>query len=276
MNTKPTAASGTAADPDTAAVAAMELDRISHRFGKFSALTSVSLAVMTGRITAVIGPNGAGKSTMAGVISGNLTPNEGTVRLQGRDVTSMQPWRRARLGLGRSYQVASVFDSLSVRGNLEVAWRFRSRRIAAPGFDEGIRLAGLEGVIHQQARDLSEGDRKRLEIGMLVMQGAHLLVLDEPTAGMSAAESSAIAELILGLKRAGSTILIIEHDMNVVFKIADRVIVLHQGEVLFEGHPREVLASEVVRDVYLGTADIEQLRDMTVPVAMTSPGAIRQ
>lgn len=276
MNAKPAAPAGASANPDTVTVAAMELDRISHRFGKFPALTAVSLSVVAGEITAVIGPNGAGKSTMAGVISGNLTPHDGTVRLQGRDVTSMQPWRRARLGLGRSYQVASVFDSLSVRGNLEVAWRFRSKRSSGPGFDEGVRLAGLEGVLHQQARDLSEGDRKRLEIGMLVMQGAHLLVLDEPTAGMSAAESSAIAELIVGLKRTGSTILIIEHDMNVVFKIADRVIVLHQGEVLFEGDPQEVLASEVVRDVYLGTADVEQLGDPTVPGFLTGPEAVRQ
>jgi branched-chain amino acid transport system ATP-binding protein len=237
----------------------LELVGVSCLYGKFLALSDVSLSIQPGSVVALIGPNGAGKSTMASVISGDQSPSSGEVRFQGRNVTRLQLWRRARLGLGRSYQVARLFDSLSVRSNLEVAYRARASDSLGTDVATALDLVGLTEIAGQVTRDLSEGDRKRVELGMLTVQGARLLVLDEPTAGMSAAESLSMAHLIVKLKSVGATILIIEHDMDVVFHVAEHIAVLHQGAIVFEGRPEEVLSSRVVKDVYLGTTEIKPL-----------------
>jgi ABC-type branched-subunit amino acid transport system ATPase component len=233
--------------------AALEVAGVSVNYGAFRALTDVSLQVGYSAICAVIGPNGAGKTTLAGSIFGELETASGRVVVAGTDVTGMPTWKRARFGLGRGYQVARVFDSLPVRRNLEVAGmaRRRDRKTGQSRADLALELTELQQVAHLQPPSLSAGDRKRLELALLVAQDAKIMVLDEPTAGMSAAESELMGRLIVLLAQHGAGMLVIEHDLDLVFSLADAVTVLNQGKVVFEGTPREALRSPLVRDVYL-------------------------
>ncbi len=233
--------------------AALEVAGVSVNYGAFRALTDVSLQVGYSAICAVIGPNGAGKTTLAGSIFGELETASGRVVVAGTDVTGMPTWKRARFGLGRGYQVARVFDSLPVRRNLEVAGmaRRRDRKTGQSRVDLALELTELQQVAHVKPPSLSAGDRKRLELALLVAQDAKIMVLDEPTAGMSAAESELMGRLIVLLAQHGAGMLVIEHDLDLVFSLADAVTVLNQGKVVFEGTPREALRSPLVRDVYL-------------------------
>jgi branched-chain amino acid transport system ATP-binding protein len=245
-----------AAQPESRAghaAPALEVAGATVRYGAFRALTDVSLQVEYGSVRAVIGPNGAGKTTLAGAIFGELETVSGRVIVAGTDVTGMSTWQRARHGLGRSYQVARVFDSLTVRGNLEVAGavRRKERGLAKERADLALDLTALGRLAHLKPPSLSAGDRKRLELAVLVAQDAKIMVLDEPTAGMSAAESELMGRLIAHLATRGVGLLIIEHDLDLVFSLADAVTVLSQGKVIFAGGPKEVLRSPIVRAVYL-------------------------
>jgi ABC-type uncharacterized transport system ATPase subunit len=233
--------------------AALEVAGVSVNYGAFRALSDVSLQVGYSSIRAVIGPNGAGKTTLAGSIFGELETASGRVVVAGTDVTGMPTWKRARFGLGRGYQVARVFDSLSVRRNLEAAStvRRRDRKTGQSRVDLALELTELQQVAHLKPPSLSAGDRKRLELALLVAQDAKIMVLDEPTAGMSAAESELMGRLIVLLTQRGAGMLIIEHDLDLVFSLANAVTVLSQGKVVFDGTPREALRSPLVRDVYL-------------------------
>lgn len=244
--------------------AALKLEGVSKRYGGNAALESVSMDVDPGELRAVIGPNGAGKSTLFGVVAGEHAPSAGRVYLDSRDVTLVPAHRRVRLGIARAFQVSRVFPSLTVEDNILAALLARDgdtrtfwRGINRTKRDRSLTLLreiGLESVAPRRAATLAQGDRKRLEIAMALALGARLLLLDEPTAGMSPDETRATVELLHRLWSAGElTVVLTEHDMDVVFRLAQRVTVLHRGRVMVTGTPEDVRARTDVREIYLGT-----------------------
>jgi branched-chain amino acid transport system ATP-binding protein len=238
----------------------IEIRDLRRAFGGVLALDGVTLAVAEGERRAVIGPNGAGKTTLFNVLTGELEPSGGIVRVGGRDITRFGVWQRARQGIARMYQRNELFAPLTARENvaLAVAARAgpyrpfrpppRSEQRAAEELLERVGLRGREGVA---ARALSHGERRQLELAVTLAQRPRVLLLDEPTAGMSPAETARITELIAGLDRK-LTILIVEHDMDVVFRLADRVSVLHEGRVIADGSAADVRGDVRVNEVYLG------------------------
>jgi branched-chain amino acid transport system ATP-binding protein len=243
----------------------LEVRELSRSFNGFQAVREVSFAVPSGSITALIGPNGAGKTTMFNLLTGLLRPDQGTVIFKGRDVTQLPPHQRCRSGMGRSFQRTNIFSHLTVSQNIQAAiishhgkgwdlWRPSSGMYAAETEDL-LRSVGLLDRAGEQARYLSHGDQKQLELGIALALDPDILLLDEPTAGMSMAETQKSIALIERLARARNlTLLFTEHDMNVVFSIADRLIVLHHGSVLADGRPADVKQDAEVRRVYLGTS----------------------
>jgi branched-chain amino acid transport system ATP-binding protein len=241
----------------------LEVSGISKSFAGFHAVSGVSLTVDTQQIAAVIGPNGAGKSTLFNLITGHLRPDTGTVRLDGRDITGAPPYRICRMGIGRSFQRTNIFPQLTVFENLQAAFLVHYRRgrnfwIRADelyrddtaALLDSIGLAGKEATI---AGTLSYGNQKQLELGLALASGPAVLLLDEPTAGMSATETHETIRLLerIAAERA-LTLLFTEHDMDVVFSIAQKIAVMHQGRIIAEGEPEEVRADAEVRRVYLG------------------------
>ena len=237
----------------------LEVDELSQRFGGLMAVDNVSMCLAPGELRCIIGPNGAGKSTFFNLISGAIQPTSGRVRFRGRDITGLPVHRIAKLGIGRKFQVPSVFETLTVRENLSVAAlnkRLRPRDLvdrAAYGgtIDDTLGRVNLGDRADVVAGALAHGEKQWLEIGMALMTDPLLLLLDEPTAGMSADETHQTARLVRGLTDR-LTILVIEHDMQFVRDIASRITVLHRGAVLREGTLAEIEADEIVRDVYLG------------------------
>jgi branched-chain amino acid transport system ATP-binding protein len=241
----------------------LEISGLSKSFGGFRAVSDVSLKVETRQIAAVIGPNGAGKSTLFNLITGHLRASSGTVRLNGRDITGAPPYRICRMGVGRSFQRTNIFTKLTVFENLQAAYLVHHRRgrnfwARSELFyrDETARLLASIGLAGQEktiAGTLSYGNQKQLELGLALASDPRLLLLDEPTAGMSANETH---ETIRLLERIAAerelTLLFTEHDMEVVFSIAQKIAVLHQGRVIAEGTPAEVRGDAEVRRVYLG------------------------
>jgi branched-chain amino acid transport system ATP-binding protein len=241
----------------------LEVSDISKSFGGFRAVSGVSLTVDTKQIAAVIGPNGAGKSTLFNLITGHLRPDGGTVRLDGRDITSAPPYRICRMGIGRSFQRTNIFPQLSVFENLQAAFLVHHGRgtnfwIRADTLyrDETNALLasiGLSGQERTIAGTLSYGNQKQLELGLALASGPAVLLLDEPTAGMSATETHETIQLLERIAaERGLTLLFTEHDMDVVFSIAQKIAVLHQGRIIAEGKPDEVRGDPEVRRVYLG------------------------
>ena len=232
---------------------------LARHFGGVRALNGVTFAVEEGERRAVIGPNGAGKTTLFNVLSGELAPTAGRVELFDEDVTGASTSRLARRGLGRVYQRTELCAALSAQDNVELA--LLARRVASPLAARDPRLAaaardllgrvGLEDREATPARSLSHGERRQLELAVALATEPRVLLLDEPTAGMSPAETARIVELIAALPRS-LTLLIVEHDMDVVFRLADRITVLHEGRVIADGAPQEVRADPGVREVYLG------------------------
>ncbi len=230
------------------------------------ALNKVSLSVEARERRAVIGPNGAGKTTLFNVITGELAPTSGTIRFEGHPIVGLAPHSIARRGIGRSFQRNNVFARLSVLENLRLAAAARGRgswnvlgsvaRLGAPltMAREVAHAVGLEGRLGEPAGRLSYGEQRQLEVGVALATAPRLLLLDEPTAGMSPEETARMTRLLQGLPRE-VTLLIIEHDMDVVFSLADRISVLHYGEVLCDGAPDEVRGDARVYEVYLGTGD---------------------
>jgi branched-chain amino acid transport system ATP-binding protein len=241
----------------------LEVSKLSKSFAGFRAVADVSLAVATRQIAAVIGPNGAGKSTLFNLITGHLQPDGGQVVLDGRDITGAAPHRICRMGIGRSFQRTNIFAKLTVFDNLQAAFlmhRGRGRdfwsRAAALYRDETEALlvsVGLDGFADAVAGTLSYGNQKQLELGLALASDPALLLLDEPTAGMSATETHDTIRLIERIAGARAlTLLFTEHDMDVVFGIAEKIAVLHQGRLIAEGTPAEVRRDPEVRRVYLG------------------------
>lgn len=240
----------------------LQLEKINVAFDSFKALTDLTLSIGVGELRCVIGPNGAGKTTLMDVITGKTRPDSGRVFYdQDIDLIGLSPVEIARAGIGRKFQKPTVFDALTVMENLEIAQKndksvWHSLRARLNGeqrdrIDEVLQLLRLGDRARRRAGQLSHGQKQFLEIGMLLVQEPHLLLLDEPAAGLTDAETEYIAELFRTLAGKHS-LMVVEHDMGFVETIADRVTVLHQGQVLAEGSLRDVQANEQVIDVYLG------------------------
>ena len=236
---------------------------ITRRWGGLVAVNEVNLDLWRGAVHAVIGTNGAGKSTLINILSGEIPPSAGTVQLLGQDVTAWPQPRRARAGLGRSYQRTTIFPSFTVLENCRLAAQARWARpwalwqsAAACGESnaaarEAAARTGLAEVLQRPAGLLSHGQKRQLEIAMCLATAPQVLLLDEPLAGMGAEETERMLALLAELK-AGHAILLVEHDMDAVFRIADRITVMVNGSVLAQGTPEAVRSDEAVQAAYLG------------------------
>ncbi|GAB3200238.1 ABC transporter ATP-binding protein [Nocardioides hungaricus] len=265
---------------------ALTVTGLTKRYGSVVAVEDVSLVVARGERRAVIGPNGAGKSTLLALVAGTLAPSAGQVSMLGQDITRWRDHRRARGGLVKTFQHSSVFPAMTLRDNVLLATHRlygnpgnplgrRSRRAVAAA-EDALELVGLADRAAAPAGTLSHGERRQLEVALALGVEPAVLLLDEPTAGMSATETTRFVQLLDGLSRE-ITVLIIEHDLDVVFSVADRVTVLHLGAVICDGTPDEVRMSEVVQRTYLGVAPEEQARlptalDETVESGTRSSG----
>jgi branched-chain amino acid transport system ATP-binding protein len=236
---------------------------LTKRFGGLAAVNGVTLDLWRGRIHAVIGPNGAGKSTLANLLSGDLPPSAGTITLAGRDVTGWSPERISRVGLGRSYQKTNIFQPFTVWENIRLAAQSRTPHAArwlqrASGLREAneraeraLELAGLQQRRSHIAGAASHGEQRQLEIAMTLATDPQVLLLDEPLAGMGTAEAERMVDLLLRLKQAHATMLV-EHDMDAVFALADHLTVMVNGQVIASGTPTQVRADANVQSAYLG------------------------
>jgi branched-chain amino acid transport system ATP-binding protein len=231
--------------------ALLETVEITKTFDHFCILDRVNLRIVPGEIRALIGPNGAGKSTLLSVISGECRPDSGKILFHGREITRCAPHIIARLGLVRTFQISNLFENLTVKDSLRGALaRGRLRSVSCPELEEALALMGLNAQADHAAAELSHGERRLLEIGLAVAQQPRLLLLDEPTAGLSPQETHRVIELVRTLTTMGCTILLVEHDLSVIRALADHVTVLHQGRVLAEGTPDEIARDERVQHTY--------------------------
>jgi branched-chain amino acid transport system ATP-binding protein len=238
---------------------------ITRRWGGVVAVNAVSIELARGEVHAVIGTNGAGKSTLVNVLSGEIAPSSGTVELLGADVTRWSQPRRARAGMGRSYQRTTIFAPFTVLENCRLAaqarrqplWRWGADAARGEGSLAAARRAasraGLAGALDREAGLLSHGEKRQLEIAMCLATDPQVLLLDEPLAGMGAQESEGMLQLVATL-REGHAILLVEHDMEAVFRIADRITVMAEGAVIASGEPQAVRANPAVQSAYLGGA----------------------
>jgi branched-chain amino acid transport system ATP-binding protein len=245
--------------------AVLRVESLVKRFGGLAALGGVDLTVEPGEFRAIIGPNGAGKSTFFNTLTGLLRPDSGRVTFEGLDITGSPPHRVARRGVARTFQITSIFPDLTALENVQVALLAHAQRswsvwprASAFGIErarELLALVGLAASATQAAGTLSHGDQKRLELAIALAAEPRLLLLDEPTAGMAAPERLEAIWLVHRIARElGLACVFTEHDMAVVFAVATRITVLHQGRVLAEGTPAEVRARPEVQQVYLGEA----------------------
>jgi len=245
---------------------ALGVEGLSHNFGGLQALSGVTLHAGVGERLVIVGPNGAGKTTLFNIVTGLITPSAGRISLFDRDVTGMPPYRRARLGLGRTFQITTLFPKLTVMDNVLLAVqgadgaRFTLHRplSAYPHLKEHAEhLLDEWGLLERRAtptRQLSYGEQRQLELILALAAKPRVLLLDEPTAGLSPAETASVAAIIQRFPR-DVTILLIEHDMDVALALADRVVVLYQGRVLAEGTQAEIRQDARVAEIYLGTDD---------------------
>ena len=250
--------------------AVLECTGVSKRFGRLAAVDDVTLTIERGARHALIGPNGAGKSTLFNLLAGALKPTAGRIVFAGTDVTDKSGAWRSRAGLAKTFQHSSLFLSLSVADNVAIAaqrvsgdgMRLRRSTRRCPGVDRCVdrclEQTGLAGRSTARVSDLSHGERRQLEVAVALATEPTLLLLDEPTAGMSAAESDRFAQLVESLP-SEVTVLLIEHDLDVVFRLADRISVLHLGRLLADGSPEDIRTDERVQAAYLGTAATEEL-----------------
>ncbi len=237
----------------------LELDRVSKRYGGLYALREVSLTIEPGSLVAVLGPNGAGKTTLFDIVSGLTRPTAGAVRFDGADLTRLPPHRIAALGIGRTFQIARLFPELPALDNVLVGVTFgRRRRPASERRRHAERLLELVGLHDRpaaRAEELSLGQQKRLELACALGPEPRLLLLDELSSGLPPRGREEVIRFYGRLRARGLTILAIEHSFGVLSELADRVVVLDQGEVVADGQPAEVLRSSRVREAYLGDDD---------------------
>ena len=248
--------------------ALLEIDHLRKAFGGLKATDDVSLAVRRGETHALIGPNGAGKTTLVAQLTGELTPDAGRIRFDGRDITELSTARRARLGLARSFQITSIFNTFSAEGNIALAvqatephsfrfWQAAEQipRLRQPA-QQLLSDVGLTSHGDAIASTMSHGQHRQLELGMALATKPIMLLLDEPMAGLGIEESHAMSELLTRVK-GRYTILLIEHDMDVVFSLADRISVLVGGRIVASGTADEIRNHPQVRIAYLGEEDYE-------------------
>ncbi len=236
---------------------------LSKNFGGLQAVNKVTFSVETGKRLVIIGPNGAGKTTLFNLISGELPPSQGRIYLFGKDITRLTPEQRAYLGLARTYQITQLFPNLSILDNtllgiqgldlvkfsmLRLVTSYKNNLTKAQKLLEEWDLWEQKNIL---VKHLSYGEQRKVEIILALTGNPRLLLLDEPTAGLSPVETENLTSLILGLSRDITTILI-EHDMDVAFKVAEYIIVLHQGQLVTEGSPKEVKTNPIVNQIYLG------------------------
>ncbi|NYT39044.1 ABC transporter ATP-binding protein [Allopusillimonas soli] len=248
----------------------LSIKGLSKRFGGVAAVDDVSLDVFPRETLAIIGPNGAGKTTFYNLLSGRMKPTSGTIMFDERDITGMPAHRISRLGVSRSFQINNIFNEMTVLENVEVAvtayrgdsrrWlnlASRNRRVRDEAFELLARLS-LSGLADRRAGVISYGDKRLVEIAVVLATRPHLVLLDEPTAGMTPDETQRVMALVRSLAADGDyTFLVTEHDMQVVFGLADRILVMHRGRRLVLGSPQEVRAHPDVRKAYLGDEDEE-------------------
>lgn len=243
-----------------AAEALLEVRGLKVVFDGFHAIDGLDLTVERDEIRFLIGPNGAGKTTLVDAITGLVKPAAGSIRFEGGELTGRREHQIVRRGVGRTFQTPTVFEQLTVLDNVDVAASFRHRlphllrqRRGVPDAVAGaLRAVGLEELADAPAGTLSHGQRQWLEVAMVLCQGPRLLLLDEPVAGMTGEERTRTGELIQRISAEGTTVLVIEHDMDFVRRFATRVTVMHEGRILTEGTVSEVQQDETVREVYLG------------------------
>jgi branched-chain amino acid transport system ATP-binding protein len=242
----------------------LDVAGLSKRFSGVRAVEAVSFQVAAGEMLAMIGPNGAGKSTCFNMLNGQIQPDAGRVTLGGRTITGLPPRRIWRMGVGRTFQITATFASMTVRENVQVAllahhqqiWRFVHPAAAwfAPEADRLLAQVGMQDQASRAAGVLAYGDLKRLELAVALSNAPSLLLMDEPTAGMAPAERIALMQLTRTLaSRHGTAVLFTEHDMDVVFGVADRILVLNRGALIAEGDGPAIRANPAVRAVYLGS-----------------------
>ena len=246
--------------------AILEVRGLTVRFGSLIAVNGVSFDAQRGSITAVIGPNGAGKSSLFNLISGAIRPSAGSVRFDGTELTGARPDRMLAAGLARSFQITNLFFELPVRENLRLAAQFveggrgllRSvahSRAALARVDELIERFALQAKADELAGFLSHGEQRRLEIAVALAARPRMLLLDEPTQGMSHTDTHDTEALIRGLAAEGLSILLVEHDVELVMNLSDHVVVMHQGQKLAEGPPQQVRSDPLVQSAYFGEAN---------------------
>ena len=271
----------------------LETRDLTIRFGGHVAVDHVSCAFAPGTLTAIVGPNGAGKTTYFNLISGQLPASEGQVLLDGHDITTLPAPLRTRRGLGRAFQLTQLFPNLTVRENVRLAIQAREAGRGQGGGWGGVDLFRVwldrqtwideaQAILAQvrlanqadaHASALPHGDQRKLEVAMLIALDPKVFMFDEPTAGMSVDEVPVILDLIRMLKaRRNSTILLVEHKMDVVRELADRIIVLHNGQLVADGEPAAVIASPVVQQAYLGMSALDEPGLATVPADGREPG----
>jgi branched-chain amino acid transport system ATP-binding protein len=244
----------------------LEARSVSKSFGAIAAVSEVSLTVSRGEIHAVIGPNGAGKSTLISVLSGDAKSNSGQIWLNGREVSKQPNWRRSLGGMGRVYQTSSLMEELTLLQNVMLSVMARqgfglaslkrfagSRELAGPAL-EALRTVGLEAKSYLPVSSLSHGERRQLEMSMVLANGASVLLLDEPMAGMGPEETARLIGILQSIKQSHAVILV-EHDMSAVFTLADTISVLVYGKIIFTGPPDAARRDENVRRSYLGNDD---------------------
>ena len=243
---------------------ALKLSGVRKQFGSTHIINGVDLDIREGERHALIGPNGAGKSTLFNLISGRFPLTSGQIQLKGKDITNQEPQLINRLGLSRSFQITNIFPKLSVFENLRCAvlWnlgyrysffkRISALKDARESADQTLSLIGLEDRREKMAGELTYAEQRALEIGITIASGADVILLDEPTAGMSHSETDAAVALIEKVTH-GKTLMMVEHDMGVVFNLADRISVLVYGEVIATGAPSEIRNNPRVQEAYLGT-----------------------
>ncbi|MBC8503931.1 MAG: ABC transporter ATP-binding protein [Anaerolineales bacterium] len=243
----------------------IETQNLRKEFGALVAVDNVNIKVKPNIIHSIIGPNGAGKTTFFNLLSGNLPPTRGRVYYNGKDITHLPLHRTAHLGIGRSFQITNIFPNLTIFENIRLAcqalgrgnFRFMRSHKKFKEFEERswevIHQVGLVDEALFPARTLPHGGQRKLELGIILAADPEVLLLDEPTAGMAAEQVPELIDLIRKVQKAGDkTVMLVEHNMNVVMSISDYITVMHQGQVLAEGTPAEIAANEVVQSAYLG------------------------
>jgi len=245
------------------------IDNVNKTFGGLKALNEVNLNVEEGSVHAIIGPNGAGKSTLLNCCIGKLKPDTGSVTFQGKNVIGKTSYEINQMGISRVFQTPEIFAELSLienimipafakrDGQFKLNW-FSSTANERELYDEGVSILeqfGLEKQMKHHAGNMSRGDKRRLELAMCLIQHPKLLLLDEPTAGMARHDTNRTIETLKEIKKTGVTKIIIEHDMHVVFSLADKISVLAQGTIIAEGTPEEIKGNPVVQEAYLGSEE---------------------